>query len=60
MNGIRNPSSTDEDPGSNSWNPKSTAWDPESKSDFDSLTRGDTSVNNNLFDPHHLWPNRIA
>ena len=59
MIGIRNPSSTDEDPGSNSWNPKSTAWDPESKSDLDFLTRGDTSVSYNLCDPHYRWPNRI-
>ena len=59
MIGIRNPSSTDEDPGSNSWNPKSTASDPESKSDLDSLTRGDIRVSYNLFDPHYGWPNRI-
>ena len=59
MNGIRNPSSTDQDAGSNSWNPKSTAWDPESKSDLDSLTRGDTRVSYNLFDPQYRWLNRV-
>ena len=54
MIGIRNPRSTDEDPGSNSWNPKSTSWDPKSKSDLDFLTRGDTRVSYNLFDPHYV------